>query len=90
MKRHRSDDNTFLIKDHLDNIPGISYKFVSQVDGFVDMVVGWRGINYLWELKSDKGKLSKSQKDFHLQWSGTISVIRTIEDADKALGIKIK
>ena len=85
--RHRKDDNHFRIVEYLRTLPGISIKNVSQCDGFVDLVVGWRGINYLWEIKSAKGKLSKEQKQFHLLWSGTITVIRTIEDVNRALGI---
>ena len=86
--RHRKDDNTFEIIDYLNQIPGVTWKSVSQVDHFVDLVVGWMGINHLFELKSAKGKLSKEQKRFHDIWSGQIHVIRTIEDVNKALGIK--
>jgi hypothetical protein len=86
--KHRKDDNTFEIINYLNTIPGVSWKSVSQVDHFVDLIVGWMGKNYLFELKSAKGKLSKEQKDFHSMWSGHIHVIRTIEDVNKAFGIK--
>lgn len=68
--KHRSDDNQFLILDYLRAIPGMSVKSVSQVDGFFDVICGWRGINYLMKIKSAKGKLSPDQKRFHDTWSG--------------------
>ena len=84
---HRADTNQFEIIGYIQTIPGVSYKITSQTDNFVDLVVGWRGVNYLWEIKTLKGKLSKSQKQFHQSWSGTITVIRTIDDVNRALGI---
>ena len=85
--KHRHDDFQFRVIEYLGMVPGVSWKDVSQVDGFVDLIVGWKGINHLWEIKSEKGKLSKEQKLFHHCWSGKIVVIRSIEDINNALGI---
>lgn len=92
---HRKDDNQLQIIQWLrDNIPGLSMKSLTQVDGFVDLALGWMGINHLWEFKTPKtkktreGKLTKEQQLFIAKWSGDIKVIRTLEDALDALGIK--
>jgi len=69
------------------NIP---YKDTSKVGGgFSDMVVGYKGINYLLELKVGKNKLQQNQIDFHDIWKGKIDVVRNIDEVLELLGIKI-
>lgn len=53
--------------------------------GMTDLVVGINGKNYLVEVKSSKGKLTKDQVHFFDHWKGQICVIRNKEDADKLL-----
>jgi hypothetical protein len=49
--------------------------------GFPDFVVGYRGINYLAEVKVRGGKLIESQIDFRDQWTGNKPfVITCLED----------
>lgn len=50
--------------------------------GFPDLVVGWRGMNYLFEIKDpEKPKSSRSLTDaqdtFHLSWQGQVTVVHT-------------
>ena len=40
-------------------------------DGFPDLAIGLWGHTYLIEVKTGKGKLTKAQAKFHLQWQGT-------------------
>jgi hypothetical protein len=47
--------------------------------GFSDLVIGWKGQNYLIEVKDpDKApsrrKLTPAQEKFHLQWQGQIDI----------------
>jgi len=54
--------------------------------GFPDLVVGYRGKNYLIECKNDnmppsKQKLKETQVRFHESWSGQIAVVNTPEQA---------
>jgi hypothetical protein len=49
--------------------------------GFPDICVGWQGINYLFEIKTETGKLKKNQVKFHADWKGTIHTIRSFEEA---------
>lgn len=48
---------------------------------FPDLVVGFRGQNYLIEVKSGKKKPTKSQELFHASWQGKIYVVHTLDEA---------
>lgn len=50
--------------------------------GFPDLVVGWRGKNYLFEIKDpDKSPsargLTDAQKEMHTNWQGQIKVVHS-------------
>ena len=50
--------------------------------GFPDLVVGWKGQNYLIELKDpdkppSRRKLTEAQEKMHLQWQGQIDICHT-------------
>lgn len=51
-------------------------------NGFPDLVVGWRGRNYLFEVKdgakpASRRKLTDAQEKFHAQWQGQVSVVHS-------------
>lgn len=51
------------------------------------LLVGFRGDDYLLEVKDGYNKLSPGQKAFHAHWRGkTIAVVRSVEDALEAIG----
>lgn len=54
---------------------------VHQLDQPLDLLVGYRGITYLLEIKTDKGKLTKGQADFIPDWRGQLAVVRTTQQA---------
>lgn len=54
--------------------------------GVPDLVVGWRRQNYLLEVKAEKGMLNPYQKAFHAMWNGQVAVVRTPDDALRAIG----
>lgn len=54
--------------------------------GFPDLVVGYRGLNLLVEVKDPNApkrdqKLHEKQTKFHDEWRGQICVVKTLEDA---------
>jgi len=56
--------------------------------GFVDIVVGRSGINYLVEIKDgekspSKRKLTPDEQEFHSEWKGTIFIVETVTDVKK-------
>lgn len=54
--------------------------------GFVDLVCGWRGRNYLFEIKDKKKALSRrvltpDESDWHIAWQGEAHIIESLEQA---------
>ena len=84
----RTDDNQTDIVDALRAI-GCSVRITSNVgDGFPDLIIGDRGINYLMEVKDgNKAKsrqnLTDDQKDFHDEWRGQVVVVNSVVSALK-------
>jgi len=78
---HRADDNQRELVDFMRAV-GCSVLILSQVgNGCPDLLVGWKGQNYLFEVKTETGRLSDRQKDFKECWRGKPPVvIRNIED----------
>jgi hypothetical protein len=75
----RIDDNQNEIVEEF-RARGASVKVVSQVKGFVDIVVGYRGHNFLIEIKDGRKppsarKLTDDEIEFHASWRGTCQVI---------------
>jgi Holliday junction resolvase len=58
--------------------------------GFPDIVVGYRGVNYLFEIKDGKKsasrkKLTPDEVDFHRTWAGRVWIIENLDQALKIL-----
>ena len=62
---------------------------VEPLDVPCDAVCGYRGNNYLVEIKNgDKAPMTKSQAKFHADWNGDIVTLRTVDEAqDWARGV---
>jgi Holliday junction resolvase len=73
---------------------GASVAITSGVhSGFPDIVAGFRGVNYLIEIKDGKKPPSKQaltsdQVEFHAAWRGQIAVARTVEEAFEIIGVR--
>ena len=80
------DLNEAEIVDGLRNIPGVH---VEVVDTPCDLIVGFRGLVYLLEVKSAdrKVKLTPAQERFRRAWPGYVHVVRTLREAVAVLGI---
>jgi len=82
----RTDANHKQIIDAIKKIPSLSVFSTHMVGkGFPDIVIGYKGINYLVEIKD--GKKTKSQKKltedeirFHQSWFGQIIVCECVQD----------
>lgn len=52
--------------------------------GIPDLLVGWRGVNYLVEIKNKAGKgdkLTPAEDEFIQTWRGQVAKVLTVDDA---------
>ena len=61
-------------------------------DGCPDILVGFRGFNYLMEIKDgelapSKKKLTLDELAWHLCWDGRVAVVENLSDALKVIGL---
>lgn len=56
-------------------------------DGVPDIVCGYKGGNWLFEIKTAKGKLTADELEWHQAWCGQVCVIRSLDDALAAIGV---
>jgi hypothetical protein len=54
--------------------------------GCPDILVGFRGVSYVLEIKAKRGKLNEREKIWHQWWRGQVAVVRTIDEALKVIG----
>lgn len=54
--------------------------------GCPDILVGFRGRNYLMEIKVNKGKPTPAQDAWHLTWQGQVVIVRTADEALHVIG----
>lgn len=86
MKAKRADANQSELVKQLRKIPGVSVAVTHRVgDGFSDLVVGYKGNNFLIEVKDpsqppSKRKLTPDEQEFHSEWKGQIATAETITD----------
>jgi len=85
------DSNQSAICWFLKQYPGVAYVVTSGLGkGFPDLVVSFRGVNDLWELKDgDKPasaqKLTPAEFEFHEMWRGPIAIVRSVDEARERL-----
>ena len=84
-RARKIDSNQPAIVEHL-RLCGFSVAITSGAgDGFPDLVAGKHGVNYLIEVKREKGKLTAKQIPFHDNWRGQIMIVRCVEDLEGIL-----
>lgn len=83
------DANQKTIEKFLHDL-GASYQSIAMVGyGCVDMLVGWQGVNHLWEIKQPGKKLRRNQRLWHEAWKGRAVVIHSAEEAARELGVEM-
>lgn len=82
----RADDNQAEMVKELRGY-GVSVQHLHRVgQGCPDILCGWRGTNWLFEIKDpakspSKRKLTEDEAIWHMQWSGQCAVVTTSEQA---------
>ena len=81
---NRTDANQIdVVEEFRQALPEATLKVMSGAgDGFPDLAVGWRGHNFLFEVKDpDKipsaRQLTRAQQDMHQTWQGQIDVVHS-------------
>ncbi len=85
-RRARTDNNQTEIVAVLRNAGASVQSLATVGGGCPDLLVGYRGVNYLLEVKRGGGKLTPDQEEWFLAWDGLAEVVRTPEDALAAIG----
>ena len=53
--------------------------------GCPDILVGWHGVNFLFEIKQPGGKLTPDESKFFETWAGQVDIIFSAEEAIQRL-----
>lgn len=91
MRVRKVDDNQSELVKQIRQIPGVTVAHTHTIgNGFVDVIAGYNGVNYLLEIKDPKKppssrKLTKDEERFHKAWTGQIAVVETLDDVLKIL-----
>jgi hypothetical protein len=86
MKAKRIDENQPALVKQLRQIPGVTVAHTHMIgEGFGDIIVGFRGKNFLIEIKDpskppSKRRLTPDEEKFHNEWTGQIDVAETVSD----------
>ena len=65
---------------------GASVKDVHTIGGFFDILAGFHGRDYKFEIKEESGRLTPAEIEFHKSWCGSpVYVIHSIEEAIQIL-----
>jgi hypothetical protein len=75
-------------------IPGISVASTHTIGkGFPDIVIGYKGLNYLVEIKDgtkppSQRKLTQDEVSFHSNWNGQVQICNNFYEVLKMLHIE--
>jgi Holliday junction resolvase len=80
----RVDQNHREIVRALRQVPGVTVHSLHEMgNGCPDLIVGYRGLSVLVEVKTEKGKLNAMQEDWHRRWTGSpVVIIRNDQDIE--------
>lgn len=88
----RLDGNQHAIVDALQRVGASVQSLASVGDGCVDLLVGYRRLNFLLELKDpskppSKRKLTPAQEEWHARWRGQRAIVETADQALRVIGV---
>lgn len=82
----RTDANQQQIIDAVRAVGAAVYSLHKIGSGSPDLAIGYRGRNYLVEVKVPGGKLNKMQVGFKAMWAGQYDVVSTVDEALRVIG----
>lgn len=91
MRVRRADDNQRELVEQIRQIPGTTVAHTHTIGkGFPDIVLGFNGKNYLFEIKDPSKppsarKLTVAEENWHSWWTGRVYIVETIDDVLKII-----
>jgi hypothetical protein len=82
----RTDGNQDEIVTALRQVGASVQSLTAVKNGCPDILVGFRGVNFLMEIKITDGKLSPDEKVFFATWLGHVDIVRSSEAALMLIG----
>jgi Holliday junction resolvase len=64
---------------------GATVHYISA-PGVPDLLVGFRDVTYLLEVKTGKGEPTEAQQLFFSEWRGQAAIVRSVDDALRSIG----
>ena len=58
--------------------------------GCPDALVGYQGINYVAEIKTETGRLNSRERRWHDEWHGQKAIVRTVREGLAMLGLEVE
>jgi hypothetical protein len=92
----KTDANHKRIIDSCRKIPQLSVFSTHTIGkGFPDIVIGYKGINYLIEIKDgdkpkSQTKLTEDEITFHKKWNGQICIVYSFQDIINILQLDVR
>ena len=91
MRAKKIDANQNEVVKKIRSIPNVSVAITSALgNGFPDLVIGYKGLNYLIELKDgnktpSQRKLTPDEEKFREQWNGNYHVCNSYQEIIKVI-----
>lgn len=82
----KRDENEPAIIAALERV-GATVEQIPTGKGVPDLLCGFKGLNYLLEVKMPKGQLNSKQEKWHSKWNGQKCIVRNESDALSAIGL---
>lgn len=86
MRAAKVDQNHGEIVKALRQVGASVESMARQGRGCPDLLVGYRGKNFVFEVKPAKGKLREQQIAWMEKWSGHADTVRSVDEALRAIG----
>ena len=84
--KRRTDKNHVEIMWALRSVGASVYSTHRVGQGYPDLTVGFRGKNYLIEVKTADGDLTRDEINFFDSWAGQVQVATTVDEALAIIG----
>ncbi len=87
MKANRVDINQAEIVAALRGLGASVQPLQAVRGGCPDLLVGWRGRNYLLEVKGEHGRLTECEDRWLIGWTGQVQIVHDVDEALAAIGV---